>query len=128
MRDGVTVLENEDFIPALASSAACIAEPSTASLIPCLLGLPVFLVRAGQLKTMLYGEIFDQYPRALYLERWEDIPANLSHSCELEIMQASDRWISDNSCSMPTSEMPMCVASVVFDLVKQHSAGKALAT
>ena len=85
-------------------------------------------MRVGQLKTALYGEIFDQYPRAPYLERWEDIPANLSHSCELEIMQATDRWIADNSGPMPASKMPMRVAAVVVDLVKQHSAAKALAT
>lgn len=116
MRDGITVLENDEYVPALVSSSGCIAEPSTASLIPCLLGLPVFLARVGKLNTLLYGDVFDKYPRAMYLGSWEDIPDHILPIPEAVTARATDAWIADNAGPMPAADMPKRVARVVLEL------------
>lgn len=118
--EDVTVLDNDEFVPALTSCAACIVEPSTASLIPCLLGIPVLLVRVAQLNTLLYGEVFVKYPRAIYLEHWEDIPEKIADICDADTVQATNRWIKNNAGPMPASDMPKRVAGIVLDLVNSQ--------
>ena len=48
---GIEVLNNENFLPRLQECVVAIVEPSTASLIPALVGVPLLLARYGKLAT-----------------------------------------------------------------------------
>jgi len=111
----IEVLDNQSFVPRLKNSAAAIVEPSTAALIPAIIGLPVMLAQFGKLTGQDYGQLLVEYPRARHL----DSPDALTHFLATEAHMRDDSllstWISRNSGPLPADLMPSRVVQVVLD-------------
>ncbi len=123
LRDlGFDLCENTEFKNQLLRSTAVITEPSSAAMIPSLLGLPVFLSNLGPLKIQRYGEVLTSYPLARHLYRMADFESLLlemqkstQHSVVLE-------WIRENSGPLPAHDMPLRIAEAIDNLVRKNEA------
>lgn len=120
-KNNIEIVGNKEFIEKLKTCCACITEPSTLGLLPTLIGIPLFMARFGPMESLLYGNVFTEYPRAQYLD-------DISHFSELLLKEQAlcdpDRvmgWINKNSGPMPAEDMPKRVAQVVLDTVGKNS-------
>jgi hypothetical protein len=122
---GVATCSNADFLPALRRCCACITEPSSAALIPALLGLPLFLANYGQLAGQMFGTLIKSYPRAkplTHLRKFNELLA----AAETDPRSTAARvWIESHKGPLPPEEMPTRVAEVVLRLVAPRSAERA---
>lgn len=110
---GIELLNNDDFVPRLAKCAAAIVEPTTAALIPAIMGVPILLARYGKLADQVYGDVLLEYPRARIL----DNPVRLNTLLEEEAVQLDAQkvitWIRHNAGPLPAHLMPQRVAELV---------------
>jgi hypothetical protein len=111
--DGMEVLTNDNFVTRLQQCAAAIVEPSTAALIPAIVGVPLLLAHYGKLSAQAYGEVLLEYPRARML----DDPAQINSLLQAEAAaldpEAVSGWIRLNAGPLPAHLMPQRVADVV---------------
>jgi hypothetical protein len=111
--NGIDVLNNENFLTRLQNCTAALVEPSTASLIPALVGLPLLLVKYGKLEKQFYGPVLLDYPRARLLHNvsalYDVLVEEGSHFNETEVSY----WIKKNAGPLPPELMPRRVAEVV---------------
>lgn len=101
---------DEDFVDALASSCGAIIEPSTAGLVPIMMGKPVFLAQYGHLAGLPYGPALAQYPRARSLTFFDEIGMVAS---PMEPTGDVHAWIREVTGPLPASDMPARVAAVI---------------
>lgn len=116
---GLEVVQNEDLLHKLASSVAVITEPSTLSLIPCLMGLPVFLASYGKLNSLKYGQVLLEYPLAMHLTEINDLRKQIEGISKVDNHVLD--WIKENLGPWPATEMPDRVASNVVDLIDRSA-------
>lgn len=115
---GIRVIGNEDFVSSLLYCRAAMVEPSTAALIPALLGLPLLMVAFGKLGEQKYGKVLADYPRGGLLT---DAKSTLECIKRLESGTSGNLkdWINVNSGPLPAGEMPRRVADVITKLVQR---------
>ncbi len=118
LENGIRVVSNEDFVSSLLNCRAVMVEPSTAALIPALLGLPLLMVAFGKLEEQKYGKVLTDYPRGRLLT---DAKSTLECIKRLESGTSGDlkEWINVNSGPLPAGEMPRRVADVIAKLVQR---------
>ncbi len=117
-KNRVIVVENSEFMTRLSSCCAVVTEPSSLSLIPALIGMPLLLVQYPPLDSLRYGQIILEYPRARVLNDVSLLTEIIkSEQAELNSSEVLD-WIADNSGPMPASDMPLRVANHVIDLLE----------
>ncbi len=117
---GIDVCTKEDFLSRLQRCCAAITEPSTASLIPALLGLPLFLAKYGKLRGQSFGELLHSYPRARSLVDLRDFGTLLfTEGAELDV-ERTRKWIEKNIGPLPAHEMPSRVANIVLALIVER--------
>lgn len=114
LRDaGFELLGSEDFSTRLLTAAAAIVEPSSADLIPALLGLPVLAAKFGALSDVKYGPLVRLYPRGSELTNLDDID-----SCVTRLWLHSDvdklqRWIAANAGPLPAGQFATRVVEII---------------
>lgn len=115
---GIALIAGADFTQRLAASAGCVAEPSSATLIPALLGVPLLLARFGRLAQVRYGQLLLSYPRGQLLSDIDDA------RCCLDAAPAPDQdarlaqWIADNAGPIPADQMPRRVSKLICAMVE----------
>lgn len=114
---GIGVCANSEFLVDLQRSCACITEPSSAALIPAMMGLPLFLANYGKLARQEYGELIEGYPRARRISDMRDFSFELAAESEHVNEAAVLQWITRNCGPRPASCMPERVAEVVLTLI-----------
>ncbi len=119
VESGIRVINNEDFVPSLLKCRGVMVEPSTAALIPALLGLPLLMVAFGKLKEQKYGKVLTDYPRGGLLT---DAKSTLECINRLGRGASGDlkEWINVNSGPLPASEMPSRVAGLINKVVDDN--------
>lgn len=120
---GIEVCSNTDFVPRLKGCCASIVEPSTLSLVPALMGMPLFLAQYGKLSEQKYGKVLTGYPRAISLSVLDEFHTLLSaaeNNCDANATRA---WINQNAGPLPATKMPDRVVDVVEIMINQCSAG-----
>lgn len=117
-KHGIRVIYDEDFVDSLLKCRAAMVEPSTAALIPSLLGLPVLMVAFGKLQNQKFGKVLMDYPRGALVT---DDAAVISTITRIEQESKADviSWIRKNSGPLPAEKMPIRVAKVISQLVKK---------
>src|SRR5206468_2062361 len=96
-----------------------IVEPSSAAVVPALLGIPVLLAQYGRLGAQRYGEVLTSYPRARNLTDIGSVASLLgSERAELDSDRTRD-WIACNAGPLPATQMPERVADVVEAIIQQ---------
>jgi hypothetical protein len=114
--NGIRVVNNEDFVSSLLKCRAAMVEPSTASLIPALLGLPILMVAFGKLEEQKYGKVLTDYPTGRLLT---DAKLTLEYIERIESGTSGNliEWINVNSGPLPAADMPQRVANIIAKLV-----------
>lgn len=108
---------NGDFLAVLRHSRGCIVEPSSAAIIPALLGVPMLLAQFGKLSKQGYGDVLTSYPRARHARTLDDVAALLRELADPSTVQAVHEWIRVNAGPLPSHDMPRRVAAVCRNLV-----------
>ena len=67
------VCKSEEFLKTLTESMAAIAEPSTATLLPIGLGLPILFPQFEEFQSLAFSDCFKEYNRSKTLTRLEDL-------------------------------------------------------
>lgn len=117
----IDICSNTDFIQRLQVCCACIVEPSTVSLIPALVGLPLFLASYGKLKNQKYGDAVTSYPRSVVLSNLKDFSSLLATD-SANIDEASIRkWIEINAGPLPAEDISFRVANVLLKLISDRT-------
>jgi len=117
---GVEICDPEDFVDRLKDSRAAIVEPSSAALIPALLGLPVLLAQYGKLSSQQYGQVLTSYPRARFLRSLEEVSTLLEDVKGTTSKEAALSWIKTNAGPLPAEDMPKRVAEVILMIIKHR--------
>jgi hypothetical protein len=117
---GINLCEDMDFVSTLKSSKAVIAEPSSAALIPALLGLPLLLAQYHKLSGVQWGDMFTSYPRARNLENIDQISLILEEEKSILSPENVMSWISANAGPMPAEDMPQRVATAVSSIINAN--------
>lgn len=117
---GVDLCGNNEFSSRLRSAACVITEPSSAAVIPALMGLPLFLAQFGKLAEQRYGAVLTGYPRARYLRDPRGVRAEMGREAAAVDSAIVKTWISENSGPLPAEEMPNRVASVIDAMVRER--------
>jgi hypothetical protein len=114
---GITILSAEELARRLLSSAGCIAETSSATMVPALLGVPLLYTKYGRMKEARFGQLLLGYPRGRELHNLERVRSQLSAVDESDSMGDVLLWIERNAGPLPASEMPRRVAELVHSMI-----------
>jgi len=117
---GIDLVSREEFLPRLRRCAACIAEVSSVTLIPALMGIPLLYANYGQLSQLRFGPILSSYPRGA---RLTDVPSSREAIERIGRSEPSSlrAWIAANSGPLPASDMPMRVATLIDRIIQKSS-------
>lgn len=119
---GIDVCPNDQFVDRLVNCCAAIVEPSSAAVLPALMGLPVLLAKYGNLNAQLFGKLLHGYPRSREITDLKSITDILKK--EMSTCRTGDvlQWIEMNSGPLPAENMPERVADAVVELIakSQH--------
>jgi hypothetical protein len=116
-KHGIDLCNNKNFISELKLSAAAIVEPSTAAIIPGLLGVPILLAQYGELSRQVYGNVLTTYPRARLLSKLSDVHSVLSEERDCLSAEIAMRWIKINGGPMPAEDMPEKAVEAFCNLI-----------
>lgn len=126
MRRGIELSSNAAFIDELRGCCAAIVGPSTASLIPSLMGMPLLLAGYGAFKAQEYGKALMAYPRSILLIDINDtgwLLADENSRCDSAKVS---EWISENAGPLPAEKMPERVANIVLEMISRKQQGKVM--
>lgn len=122
---GVVIVPPEAFSARLLASAGCIAEPSSATLIPALLGVPMLYTRYGRMAEARFGQLLTSYPRGQELRDPALVRSLLSQDENADGPAALAAWIGHNAGPLPARDMPQRVADLVSSMIQCSAAGTA---
>ncbi|MDP2750996.1 MAG: hypothetical protein Q8O31_00075, partial [Rhodocyclaceae bacterium] len=112
-RLGIALCSKEDFVLRLQGAQAALVEPSTAALIPGLLGVPLLMAGYGKLADQRYGTVLTSYPMSAFVRDLTEVGSlveTLRKGVSRDDMTA---WIKKNSGPLPAEDMPHRVAKVI---------------
>jgi hypothetical protein len=116
-RSGIKLCKDEEFILLLKSATAAIVEPSSAALIPALLGLPLLLAQFNKLSGAPYGDMISSYPRARNLCDIHHVTQLLDEERSSLKSENVMSWITANAGPMPAEDMPVRVVDAIDHLI-----------
>lgn len=107
---GISVCHDDDFVATLEASCGAIIEPSTAALVPLVMGKPVFLAQYGKLSGLTFGPALQAYPRARSIVSLDDLRWV---AAPVESPAGTEDWIRSVAGPLPTAAMPARVVRVI---------------
>jgi hypothetical protein len=113
---GIATCSREEFMPRLRRCKAAIVEPSSLSVMPALMGMPLFLAQYGPLAGQRYGQVLTSYPRHHLLQDCTRV-GDLLAAPSADHTKAKE-WIARNAGPLPAEAMP----ARVVDLLAQMAA------
>ncbi len=113
----IEIIANQDFVKRLRTCLATLVEPSSAAMLPALLGKPVFLVQYGKLQSQAYGLVLTSYPRARFLKNPRQVLTLVQQEQTTLDLRAVEHWIAENSGPMPAHDMPKRIARLVEAMI-----------
>ncbi|MBC7405566.1 MAG: hypothetical protein H7252_07780 [Cytophaga sp.] len=117
-RMGIELCEKEEFVSRLKTATAAIVEPSSASMIPALMGLPLLLAQYGKLAEQQYGTVLTSYPRARFLKDIANVQALLAEERLTISSEKIHNWTMENVGPLPVEDMPERVGEIVDELIR----------
>lgn len=107
----VIFCNDNEFVNELRKSCGAIVEPSTAALVPLLMGKPIFLTRYDALSGLEFGSIITSYPKALSIDDYSDL-CKINQPIE-NTESETNAWIASAAGPLPANDMPFRVVSVI---------------
>lgn len=117
---GIPICSNEELIPLLQTSRAVIAEPSSLTMIPTLMGMPLLLADYGPLQGQRYGTVLLSYPKSAKLTDIMDFTKTLASIEQTEDGEATRAWIDHNAGPLPSGDMPARVVKLMGKLLSDN--------
>lgn len=117
---GIELVESAGLIDRLRRAAAALTEPSSAALIPALLGLPTLLVRYGKLADQGYGSVLTSYPRGRAISDLAMLTRDIEAAYAVPAAPIRE-WIDENAGPLPAEAMPDRVAENIAALISAGS-------
>lgn len=114
---GISIVARENFVSRLRDSVACLVEPSSAAIVPALLGIPVLLVKYGKMSEQEYGDVLTAYPLGAPLTNLGELPRLIQVIEARDVRAQAMQWIDENVGPMPASDQPARVAAMFEDMV-----------
>lgn len=121
---GISICSNQEFLSRLQGCCACIVEPTSLSVVPALMGMPLLLATYGKLREQRYGEVLTCYPRARLLSEVGDFGSLLAAEQTVCDFGHTQSWIAHNAGPLPAEEMPERVGDVVLKLINENNASR----
>ncbi len=112
--NGILIIGNDDLMHFLGKSYCVLTEPSTLSIVPCALGLPVLLVNFGKLKGIKFGSSLVTYPKSAVIDNISQINSVVIQLRNKNLYSELYEWRQFNVGPIPFSEMPQRVAQVII--------------
>lgn len=118
---GMRLVENAELVTELRKSCAVFVEPSTLSIVPAIMGLPLALVQFGKAADLEYGVVLTSYPRSFLLKNLNDFPLLLENFSKINRKNPVRTWTKLNAGPLPAEDMPKRVVSNIFNLLISSS-------
>lgn len=118
---GITLVGNNDFLSVLENVEAAISEPSTAGVVPALMGVPLFLPRFGLLNSQRYGPILTTYPLSQFLDNPANLGALTKKIKENVDIVAFETWSEDYIGKRPIANVAKRAAQAFVNLAKHKA-------
>jgi hypothetical protein len=118
---GIEICQNADFVNRLKNCTAAMVEPSSAAMIPALMGKPLLLVQYDKFSGQRFGAVLTNYPRARFLQQVGNVASLLEAEQSALSPQAFQDWFADNSGPLPANAMPERVAEAVVQTIESSA-------
>jgi hypothetical protein len=69
----IDIITDDDYLLELKSALGAIVEPSSAIIVPCILGIPIFLNNVGRMASIPFGKMIYDYPGTVILRSMVDL-------------------------------------------------------
>ena len=115
---GFDIVADCEFTKVLMSSAFVITEPSSASMLPALLGCPLLLARYGKLIDQEYGPVLSSYPRAKTINSLTDVHIEVDQLSSCNSGLDVDVWVCKYSGPLPANLMPVRVTNEIYKCIQ----------
>ncbi len=114
---GFYIVDDRLFMDTLKESRAIICGPTSVSIIPGILGLPMMLAQYEQFTGQEYGVVLKNYPLSVAVSSLFELTATLQaiNTCDYEKLR---KWLSDYVEPLPASDMPKRVVEAIEKLIK----------
>jgi hypothetical protein len=116
LASNIDVIDDINYLPRLKTSVAAIIEPTTAAMVPALMGLPLLLAQYGSLSHATFGKIFLSYPAVQHLTNLADIELKLNDVLNFYNVDSINDWIKENS-GPSAGGMPQRVLQAINSLI-----------
>jgi len=113
--------EDDEFVGVLQKSCGAIIEPSTAALVPVLMGKPVFLAQYGKLFGLTFGPALASYPKSYAIVSLSDLSLIGKPTVSAGASMDTNTWIKSVSGPFPASKMPERVVNVLNSAIRANS-------
>ncbi|BBJ00653.1 hypothetical protein FGKAn22_23450 [Ferrigenium kumadai] len=113
---GIALCGKEEFVHRLQGAQAALVEPSSAAVIPSLLGMPLLLAQYGKLAGQRYGTVLTSYPMSAFVHDLADVGGLLEELRRRMSREDIADWIKTNSGPLPAEDMPTRVVEVIQNL------------
>lgn len=111
----INLINDDEFVHSLQLSKFSIIEPSSASLAPAIIGMPLVLSKVLKLSNLKFGQLFNEYPRSFQIYSFNELSIFLD---ELEQgsfkLKKIDEWLAKSLGPIPLDDLPMRVAKVLI--------------
>lgn len=118
--DLIKIIDKNDFVTMLKNTICVISEPTTLSIIPCTMGIPLLLAKNNRLSELRFGHVLRTYPRMAYLEELAMLEVSIKNILSSADSESLEQWISLNLGPLPAKEMPARVVSYAESIIKQY--------
>jgi hypothetical protein len=117
---GFEVCERDQLKQALGDCEAVIAEPTTAAMVPALIGVPILLAQYGPLSGLRFGKPLREYPRSLPLTKLQTFKQSMDDR-DWQRREIGD-WTSRHAGPLPATARPERIFALLRDLRQSRCA------
>jgi hypothetical protein len=115
---GIALCSRDEFMPRLRQCRTAIVEPSSLSIVPALLGMPLLLAQYGPLTGQPYGSVLTSYPRHRMLTDLDRAGTLLKEEAVRVDPPRVQAWIARNAGPLPAEAMPGRVVQIVLAMAE----------
>jgi hypothetical protein len=115
--NGVRIIEDIDFLYEIKNCSLTIAEPSSAALIPALIGAPIYLNNIGSFAKQKYGKVLTSYTYTTVLPELSMLPEYPFNFKKNKLSNDFEKWISNNLGPLPVEEFGLRAANAIIETI-----------
>ncbi len=119
--ENIEILSKDNFHDRLLKAKGCIVEPSSAAIVPALMGLPILLAKYDKLDSQDYGYVLSTYPKSNYLTNLDNLNKQFEVLNQNINIDSCESWINLNVGPLPSHLFPSRFFEALKSCVKSQS-------